>query len=460
MLKLILIFQFFLTTALMAQLPFNRALILNGGGNNYLIGIGEYLALKSTERSDKKNYSPDLIIGTCGGSIASTIIYMFPDPKELKAFLKTKLYHLFQFDIKTSNSIRKAIGSKLSKRYFPNKYFSQYMLDVPQQFNYHITYSNGEPIGYFHLTENDKTFYQFSLISEIKKLELRFLKMMNSTLSEIEKNKYTNLYYSWRKQVDLMFIYTKADQSKEEIIEKKGKLHPTFTENIYSSSNHIEEEIKNLMLIKNPNELLSEIYFKNLEENTEKPRVKYLEFNNHELTLFQALRAAISEPFLMQPFEIDSKEKNQHTFFMAGSVNGIPKEYVEVLANQYTINNVGKIVGFDNLFKNLYGYSTTERFNSIQQELSDNVLKNLDANFRIIDLSKASKKLESISANLMPTGKKFFSLDSFSFDLTPYIKSHNEFIHMDGVLESMLNLGIYQIREAMPEIKELSIDSV
>ncbi len=61
--------------------PFHRVVVFSGGGFEFAQFLG---AMEALEESDKK---PDLIIASCGGSIAAAIIANFDDPNLRRQFL-------------------------------------------------------------------------------------------------------------------------------------------------------------------------------------------------------------------------------------------------------------------------------------------------------------------------------------------------------------------------------------
>jgi len=78
----------FLLLSAAAQKPFERSLILPGGGLKTAMHLASYHAMLQA------GLEPDLIVGTCGGSLTAGIIEMFPGQPEaqLEFLLSPKLH--------------------------------------------------------------------------------------------------------------------------------------------------------------------------------------------------------------------------------------------------------------------------------------------------------------------------------------------------------------------------------
>ncbi|GAA3508055.1 hypothetical protein GCM10022393_17990 [Aquimarina addita] len=115
---------------------FNNAFILSGGGTRLMIYLGMYAAL------EKLQMQPDVLIGTCGGAFAATVINAFPDTTLRKEYLKSEEY--FQFVIKKRLTKEKkllkigllSLKKIIDKRNAPfiEDVFSKYLADISQDF--------------------------------------------------------------------------------------------------------------------------------------------------------------------------------------------------------------------------------------------------------------------------------------------------------------------------------------
>lgn len=113
---------------------FKRAVIFSGGGTRLMIYLGMFAAL---EELDLK---PDILIASCGGSFAATIINAFPDHLSRKEYLQSEEY--FQFVSGTIVTEQKKLSKMglfslkkmLDKRKAPfiEDVFNRYLVEMPQ----------------------------------------------------------------------------------------------------------------------------------------------------------------------------------------------------------------------------------------------------------------------------------------------------------------------------------------
>ncbi|AZA77985.1 patatin-like phospholipase family protein [Chryseobacterium sp. G0186] len=113
---------------------FKRAVIFSGGGTRLMIYLGIFAAL------DELNRKPDLLIASCGGSFAATVINAFPDHFSRKEYLKSEEY--YQFVVQTTLTKHKKLSEIgffslkkcLDKRKAPfiEDVFNRYLVEMPQ----------------------------------------------------------------------------------------------------------------------------------------------------------------------------------------------------------------------------------------------------------------------------------------------------------------------------------------
>lgn len=116
---------------------FNNAFILSGGGTRLMIYLGMYAAL------EKLSLKPDVLIATCGGALAATVINAFSDNHSRKEYLKSEEY--FHFVIKERMTKEKKLSrigffslqKVFNKRNAPfiEDVFNKYLVEVPQDFS-------------------------------------------------------------------------------------------------------------------------------------------------------------------------------------------------------------------------------------------------------------------------------------------------------------------------------------
>ena len=61
--------------------PYERVQIFSGGGSRFGYYLGSYSALV------EHDLKPDIIVGTCGGSLSAYLVKLAPDPKNLQALM-------------------------------------------------------------------------------------------------------------------------------------------------------------------------------------------------------------------------------------------------------------------------------------------------------------------------------------------------------------------------------------
>ena len=61
--------------------PYERVQLFSGGGSRFGYYLGSYAALEAHD------LTPDIIVGTCGGSLSAYLVQLAPDPKDLQALM-------------------------------------------------------------------------------------------------------------------------------------------------------------------------------------------------------------------------------------------------------------------------------------------------------------------------------------------------------------------------------------
>ena len=116
---------------------FQRVMVFPGGGLQFAIHLG---ALAAYEDAGQK---PNLVIGTCGGSIAALLANYFEDPKERKEFLLSEKLYTALKNVKlvrpgigyALNDVWEMIGRKYRLTDTLPDFFSRYILSVPTDFS-------------------------------------------------------------------------------------------------------------------------------------------------------------------------------------------------------------------------------------------------------------------------------------------------------------------------------------
>lgn len=113
--------------------PFHRVVVFSGGGFEFAQFLG---AMEALEDSDKK---PDLIIASCGGSIAAAIIANFSDPNLRRQFLFS---HRFRDFVRSSQANKNILSVSAGRSWLNRRtkeaklslipaIFTDYLIDAP-----------------------------------------------------------------------------------------------------------------------------------------------------------------------------------------------------------------------------------------------------------------------------------------------------------------------------------------
>ena len=111
---------------------YKRAVIFSGGGSRIAVYGGIFSALKNM------GYTPDLIIGSCGGAIAAAIINSFETDIEIKEYMKSLELYNFMKSLKlTKEKMLYRIGidcklRELRKKLYIENIFDKYLVDIPE----------------------------------------------------------------------------------------------------------------------------------------------------------------------------------------------------------------------------------------------------------------------------------------------------------------------------------------
>lgn len=111
---------------------YKRAVIFSGGGSRFAIYGGIFSAMED------RGYIPDLIIGTCGGAMASAIINSFETNNERKEYMKSlELYNFIKSLKLTKEKMLYRIGidcklRELRKNLYIENIFDKYLVDIPE----------------------------------------------------------------------------------------------------------------------------------------------------------------------------------------------------------------------------------------------------------------------------------------------------------------------------------------
>ena len=84
--------------------PYERVQLFSGGGSRFGYYLGSYAALVSYD------LGPDIIVGTCGGSLSAYLVQLAPDPKQLQELMSSRELY------RTITAIRHVAPEEASRR--------------------------------------------------------------------------------------------------------------------------------------------------------------------------------------------------------------------------------------------------------------------------------------------------------------------------------------------------------
>ena len=84
--------------------PYERVQLFSGGGSRFGYYLGSYAALVAHD------LTPDIIIGTCGGSLSAYLVQLAPDPKDLQQLVCSRELY------RTVNAIRHVAPDEANRR--------------------------------------------------------------------------------------------------------------------------------------------------------------------------------------------------------------------------------------------------------------------------------------------------------------------------------------------------------
>jgi predicted acylesterase/phospholipase RssA len=110
-------------------------MVMGGGGFRFGIYIGMYAALRQAGQA------PDVLLASCGGAIAATIIHNLPDPDAQRAWLSSESMYRFWCSLRATEhaallgTLARAARRKLSSAPAPviPDLFNDYLFEIPPQ---------------------------------------------------------------------------------------------------------------------------------------------------------------------------------------------------------------------------------------------------------------------------------------------------------------------------------------
>lgn len=281
---------------------FKRALIFSGGGTRLMIYLGMFAALEELEMK------PDVLIASCGGAFAATVINAFPNNLSRKQYLQSEEY--FQFVSKTTLTKQK----KLSE------------------------------IGLFSL----KKIFDKRNAPYIEDVFHRYLVEMNQDLSEdFPSLKNT----SFSKEIPTLIIGSQLNFNLSEVGQKRNN-QKLYQKTIFTDSETAKKIIPQKIIINSENIKNSTI--------EEIPKIKT------DVSLLTSTRISVSDMFYVAPASLQGK------YFAGGAIDLIPIELAKYLADEIIIEKKQSYTPVEEGFvRAVLGYSGNKRLEEIEKQSPD-----------------------------------------------------------------------------------------
>jgi hypothetical protein len=297
---------------------FNNAFILSGGGTRVMIYLGIYAALEELQMK------PDVLIATCGGAFASTVINAFPDNNSRKDYLKSKEYYQFATKERLTQEKKLAkigvlsINKILNKQNAPyiENVFTKYLATLPQDLSEefpsleHTSFSSKTPT----LIIGSEILFKPDSIGEKRKGEKLYQKI----------------------------IFTDATTAKRIDIAKTAII----------SENYKNSAVATLAKIKS------------------------------DISMLTSTRISVSDMFYVAPFY------SKGTYFAGGAIDLIPIELAKHIANTVVIEKKQVYSPIEEaLVRAVLGYSGNKRLEEIQRFVPEyqidtsNIKEELEGNY-------------------------------------------------------------------------------
>ncbi|MFP3597891.1 patatin-like phospholipase family protein [Chryseobacterium sp. SIMBA_029] len=280
----------------------NRALIFSGGGTRLMIYLGIFAAL------EESGMKPEVLIASCGGAFAATVINAFPDTLSRKDYLTSEEYYRFVSQTTLTKhrklyeiglfSLKKLINNKNAP--YIEDVFTRYLVEMNQ-----------------NLAEDFPSLQHTQLSQEIPTVIIGS-ELLFSPAETYQKRNDKKLYQK--------IIFTDPQTAKR-IRPEKVMIH---SENLQKSAIEIIPKLKT------------------------------------DVSMLEATRISISDMFYVAPALLHG------TYFAGGAVDLIPVELARHLADQVIIEKKQSYSPVEEAFvQAVLGYSGNKRLEEIEQQAPD-----------------------------------------------------------------------------------------
>ncbi len=277
---------------------FEKAILFSGGGTRLMIYLGMFSAL------EELGMKPDVLIASCGGAFAATVVNAFSDNVLRKQYLQSEEYYLF------------VSKTTLTKHRKLNK------------------------IGLFTL----KKILNKNNAPYIEDVFNRYLVEMNQDLSE-DFPSLKNVKFS--QGISTLIIGSEILFDPKEINQKRNN-RKLYQKTIFTDSETAKKIIPNEIIINS--------------ENLKNSAVENIPKIETQFSMLESTRISISDMFYVEPAFIQGK------YFAGGAIDLIPIELAKHLANEVIIEKKQPYNKTEEAFvRAVLGYSGNERLQKVEK---------------------------------------------------------------------------------------------
>ena len=297
---------------------FKRAIIFSGGGTRSMIYLGMFSAL------EESGLKPDMIIASCGGALAATVINAFSDNFSRKEYLKSEEYYQFVSNTILTGQRKLSEIGLFSLKKILNKKNAPYIEDVFSRY----------------LVEMDQD------------LSKHFPSLKNVQMSQ---------------EISTLIIGSEILFDPKETNQKRN--HRKLYQKIVFTDSKTANSI-------NPKQII--MHSENFRNSAVEEHSK-IETN---FTMLESTRISVSDMFYVKPVF------HQGKYFAGGAIDLIPIELAKHLADEVIIEKKQSYNKTEEAFvRAVLGYSGNERLKEIEKQFPDlqidttNIKKDLEGHY-------------------------------------------------------------------------------
>ena len=303
--------------------PFNRLLMFSGGGSRFGYYLGAYAALVDHQ------VIPDIILASCGGSLAAALVDIAPQPDQLKQLATSKTLH----------TMLQRIESK------PPPYLHSHTYHSLKRAFYYLT-GNAANTNSDHLRQELQRFALFQIENEDTQAWLD----VDQLRAEVSTNRSASSPHSAPPAIAIVASRLVPDSNPaqlQQLVFFKNKV------NIGS--------VNNKLFGLNENSALHAIAPHRIHA-----QIKYV----YEWSLADAVRASIADMYYLPPWFIDAKDqKNALGWCLGGVIDLTPIELATGLADcvfAETKARYDRILAVPAI-KRVFGFDPNQRLKQVLQ---------------------------------------------------------------------------------------------